>query len=124
MDFSTELDKPQGDVDSAVNDAKQQADLAAAGAHSRWAQMKIDTAARMGDVKAKVDKRATQLDAKVADQPLLAVEQRRAPAAAVAGQIHVVSEHYIEPCEIALPAVRDARGRANSRCPTITRSCS
>ncbi len=60
------IDKAQGDVDAAVKDAKQQADQAAAGARSKWAQMKVDTAARMGDVKARVDKRATQLDAKAA----------------------------------------------------------
>ena len=47
-------------------DAKQKADEAADRAQSKWAQMKADAAARREDIKAKIAKRADQLDAKAA----------------------------------------------------------
>ena len=60
------IDQAQVDANLALKDAKQQADQAAEVAESKWAQMKADAAAKMDDVKTKIDKRADQRDAKVA----------------------------------------------------------
>jgi len=49
-----------------MEDAKQQAGEAADRAQSKWAQMKADAAARREDIKAKIDKRADERDAKAA----------------------------------------------------------
>jgi len=59
------IDQAQADTDQA---AKQQAPEAAAGEQepSKWAQMKADAAAKRDDVKAKVDRRTRQMDAKAA----------------------------------------------------------
>jgi hypothetical protein len=40
--------------------------VAADEARSKWAQMKVDAAARRDDIRAKVDKRTRELDAKAA----------------------------------------------------------
>jgi hypothetical protein len=45
------IDKAQADMDSAAQSAKQQVEQAAASERSKWAQMKADTAAGMGDAK-------------------------------------------------------------------------
>jgi hypothetical protein len=58
------IDKAQTDMNAAAKDAQQQADKAAAGARTQWARMTADAAAAMGDVKARMDKRATELDAR------------------------------------------------------------
>ena len=49
-----------------MQDAKQQAEQTADRARSKWAQMTTDAAARRVDIKAKIEKRADQLDAKAA----------------------------------------------------------
>jgi glycerol-3-phosphate dehydrogenase len=51
-----------------MKDTKQQAGEAADRARSKWAEMKADAGAKMGDVKAKIDKRNDQIDAKMAVQ--------------------------------------------------------
>ena len=48
-------------------DAQQKATQAADSARSKWAEMKADAATKMEDVKAKIDKRTRELDAKDAD---------------------------------------------------------
>jgi hypothetical protein len=60
------IDRAQVDLNLAVKDAKQQAGKAAAGATSKWAQMKADAAARMDDVVTKIDDRAGKIDAQAA----------------------------------------------------------
>jgi hypothetical protein len=49
-----------------MQDAKQQAEQTADRGRSKWAQMTTDAAARREDIKAKIEKRADQLDAKAA----------------------------------------------------------
>jgi hypothetical protein len=49
-----------------MEDAKQQAEATADRAKSKWAQMKADAAAQREDMKAKINKRTDQLDAKAA----------------------------------------------------------
>ena len=59
------IDTAQNEMNTAVRDAQQEAEKAAAGARNKWAQMTADAAATMGDVKARIDKHATEVDAKV-----------------------------------------------------------
>ena len=54
------------DVDQKATKAKQDARAAAADARSRWAEVKADVAAKLDAFDAKMDRRADQLDAKVA----------------------------------------------------------
>jgi DNA repair exonuclease SbcCD ATPase subunit len=60
------IDQARVDVDLAAMDARQQVGEAAAGARSKWAQMKADAAAKLDDFEARMDRRADQRDAKVA----------------------------------------------------------
>jgi hypothetical protein len=60
------IHQAQDDVEVAVEDTKQQAGVAADEARSKWTQMKVDAAAHRDDIKAKIDKRDRQLDAKAA----------------------------------------------------------
>jgi hypothetical protein len=60
------VDQAEDDAKQAVAGAKQRADETADRAQSKWAQMKADAAARREDIKAKIDKRADELDAKAA----------------------------------------------------------
>jgi hypothetical protein len=60
------IHQAQDDVEVAVDDTKQQAGVAADEARSKWAQMMADAAARREDIKAKIDKRTRELDAKSA----------------------------------------------------------
>jgi hypothetical protein len=60
------IHQAQDDVEVAVDDTKQQAGVTADEARSKWAQMMADAAARREDVKAKIDKRTRELDAKSA----------------------------------------------------------
>jgi hypothetical protein len=62
------IDQTQVDVHRVMEDARQRADQAATGAHSKWAQLRTDASAKMEDVKDKIDKRNRQLDAKAADR--------------------------------------------------------
>jgi hypothetical protein len=56
------IDQAQVDADLARKDAQQQAGQAADRAQGKWAEMKADAAAKMEDVKAKIDKRGDQLN--------------------------------------------------------------
>jgi hypothetical protein len=60
------IDQAKADVDHKATNAREQVDAAAADARSKWAQLKADTAAKMDDFDATMDRRADQLDAKVA----------------------------------------------------------
>jgi hypothetical protein len=60
------IDKAQGDADQAVRHAEQETKQAAAGARTKWAQLKAEVAAKTGDAKAKIEERGRQLDAKAA----------------------------------------------------------
>src|SRR5262245_46513508 len=60
------IDQAQGDVNAALTDTRQDAGPAANHAPSKWAQIKADAAAKAEDVKAKIDRRADQLDASTA----------------------------------------------------------
>jgi len=53
-------------VDQKATDARQDAGAAADDARSKWAQLKADTAAKLDDFDAGMDRRADQLDAKLA----------------------------------------------------------
>jgi hypothetical protein len=63
-----------------MKEAEQRAGETADRAQSKWAQMKADAAARREDIKAKVDKRAEQLDAKAAAKDAGWAEQDAADA--------------------------------------------
>ena len=58
--------KVEVDLALAAKDTRQQVGEAAASARGTWAQMKADTAAKLDDFEAKMDRRADQLDANVA----------------------------------------------------------
>ena len=60
------IDQAQDDLDQAVEETKQQGTQVADEAGRKWAQMKADAAARRDDVKAKIDHRTRELDAKAA----------------------------------------------------------
>ena len=60
------IDQAQADLDRAVQGAQEQAERDADSARTRWAQMRADAAAKMADVKAGIEKRNRQTDAKIA----------------------------------------------------------
>ena len=60
------IDQAKVEVDLAAKDTRQQVGEAAASARGTWAQMKADTAAKLDDFEARMDRRADQLDATVA----------------------------------------------------------
>ena len=60
------LDQARVEVNLAGMDARQEVDAATAKARSKWAQLKADAAVKLDDVQARMDRRADQLDAKVA----------------------------------------------------------
>jgi len=60
------IDQAKVEVHLAAKDTRQQVGEAAASARGTWAQMKADTAAKLDDLEAKMDRRADQLDANVA----------------------------------------------------------
>jgi hypothetical protein len=60
------IDQAQDDLDQAAADTEQKAREATAATQSKWAQMMADAAARREDIKAKIDKRTRELDAKSA----------------------------------------------------------
>jgi hypothetical protein len=60
------IHQAQDDLDRDVEGTKQEASQATADARSKWARMKVDAAAHRDDIKAKIDKRDRQLDAKAA----------------------------------------------------------
>src|SRR6266508_6619000 len=60
------IDKAQADLNMATQTAKQEADTAASGARGKWAQMKTDVAAKVGQTRAKMDKQAARMDADAA----------------------------------------------------------
>ena len=60
------IDQAQQDAKDAQQRAQQRADQTADRARGKWAQMKADAAARRDDVKAKIDHRSRELDAKTA----------------------------------------------------------
>ena len=60
------IDQAKVEVDQKATDARQDAGAAADDARSKWAQLKADTAAKLDDFDAGMDRRADQLDAKLA----------------------------------------------------------
>ena len=86
------LDKAQADMDAAGKDAKQQTDQAASGARRIWAEMKAETAARMGDAKARIEQRARQMDVK-----------------ATAEEAHLAEAGAADAIDFAMVAVDNAR---------------
>jgi hypothetical protein len=60
------IGQAQADMDRTMESARQQADQATDRARSKWAQMRADAAAKREDVKAKIDKRNREFDAKAA----------------------------------------------------------
>jgi hypothetical protein len=60
------IDQAQAHVNLAMKDAQQAAGQAADRAQGKWAQMRADAAAKMDDIKAKVDTRRDRMDAKAA----------------------------------------------------------
>jgi hypothetical protein len=100
------IDQAQVDLDLAVKDAKQQAGAAAAGARSRWAQMKADAAAKMDNVQAKIDQRARQLDARAAADDADWAEANAADAIDYA-------EWTVDNAQLAVLDAIDARAHAD-----------
>ena len=60
------IEQAEVDVDQAVKETEQHADAAADSARSKWAQMKSDAAAKMDDIKQRMDRRGAQIDADLA----------------------------------------------------------
>src|SRR4051794_35325896 len=60
------IDGAQADLNRSVENARQEAAQAAAGTRAKWAQLKVDAAAKRSDVKANIEKRTRRVDAKVA----------------------------------------------------------
>lgn len=60
------IDRAQDDIDRATESARQRAGQVGGGAPSKWAQIRADAAAKMEDVKGKIDKRNRELDARAA----------------------------------------------------------
>jgi hypothetical protein len=60
------LDQAKVDVDLAAKDARQDASAAAASARSKWAQMKVDAAAKMDDLQTRIDRRTDRINANLA----------------------------------------------------------
>src|SRR5215813_5627966 len=58
------IDRAQVDMNQAVKHAQQDANTAADSTPTKWAQMKADNTAKMDDLKAKIETRSAQLDAK------------------------------------------------------------
>jgi hypothetical protein len=74
------VNQAQDGANRAMEDAKQRADQTAERTKSKWTQMKADAAAGKADVKAKINNRADQLDAKAAAKDTDWVEQDAADA--------------------------------------------
>ena len=91
-----------------MQDTKQQADEAVDRAQSKWAQMTADAAARREDIKAKIDKRADQLDATAAAPDADWAEEDAADAIDYA--VLVVSD-----AQLAVLDALDARAYADER---------
>src|SRR6476660_8873040 len=60
------IDRAQADLDRSVEIARQEVSQAADSARVKWAQLKADAAAKMGDDTANIEKRTRRVDAKVA----------------------------------------------------------
>jgi ElaB/YqjD/DUF883 family membrane-anchored ribosome-binding protein len=60
------IDQAEVDVNLAAKDVEERVGEAADKAQGKWAQMRADAAAKMDDVKAKIDKRGKELDAQAA----------------------------------------------------------
>ena len=102
------IDKAQADVDAATKDAKQQAARAGEEAGATWAQMKADASTKMTDFKAHVEKRANQVDAKLAAQ-----DASFAEADAVAAIDY--ADWAVENAQLAILDAIDARVYADER---------
>jgi len=102
------VDKAQDDAKQAMQDAKQEADQAVDRAQSKWVQMKADAAARREDIKAKIDRRADQLDAKAAAADADWAEQDAADALDYA--VYVIYD-----AQLAVLDALDARAYADER---------
>jgi hypothetical protein len=88
--------------------AKQQAAETADRAKSKWAQMKADAAAQREDIKAKINKRADQLDAKAAATDADWAEQDAADAIDYAAWM-------VYDAQLAVLDALDARAYADER---------
>src|SRR6185436_1084600 len=60
------IERAQADLDQSVEAARHEVAQAGDSAKAKWAQVKADAAAKMRDTKASIDKRTSQMDAKVA----------------------------------------------------------
>jgi hypothetical protein len=100
------IDQAQVDIDLAAKDARQQAGQAADRARSKWAQMKADAAAKIDDVQAKMDRRANQLDAKLAANEANGAEADAADALDFA-------EWAVDNAQLAMLDAVDARAYAD-----------
>jgi hypothetical protein len=60
------IDQAKVEVDDKATEARRDAGAAADHARGKWAQLKADTAAKLDDLDARMDRRADRLDAEVA----------------------------------------------------------
>jgi hypothetical protein len=98
----------QDDANQVMEDAKQQAEETAHRAKSKWAQMIADAAGRREDIKAKINKRADQLDANAAATDADWAEQDAADAINYA--VWMVYD-----AQLAVLDALDARANADER---------
>lgn len=102
------IDQAQVDLDLAGKDVEQKAGETAERAQSKWAQMKADASAKMDDVKAKIEKRNEQLDAKMAADDAGWAEANAADAIDYAAWT-------VENARLAVLDAMDARAYADER---------
>lgn len=69
------IDEAQVNLDLARMNVKQRTGAASDEARGKWAQIRADAAAKADDVKAKIEKRADQMDAKAAEADALWAER-------------------------------------------------
>ncbi len=100
------IDRAQADLDTSVQNARQGTSQAADSARAKWAQLKADAAATMSDVKANIDKRTRQVDAKVAGKDADWAEADAAEALDFA-------DWAVENAQLAMLGAIDARAHAD-----------
>lgn len=98
----------QAQVDLAEKDARQEVGETADRTQSKWAQMKADARGKMGDIKAKIDKRDDQIDADMAaaDADIAAVDASDAIGYA---------QWVVDNARLAVLDALDARAYAHER---------
>ena len=100
------IEQAQVDANLALKDARDKTQEVAERAQGKWAQLKVDAAAKMDDIKARAERRAVQLDARQAEADAEGAETDAADAIDYA-------EWAIENARLATLDALDARIQAD-----------